>query len=373
MLDVLKKFNIEFLAGVGTWMVVSGLVIMILYQNPVGNMAKLEPTVAILLTYLAAMLLSCNEQRSLAFRRAANAVQVLSVFALAAIISIDFIQIYTIIWIAMAASLYPIRQCVFALIGVMLCWWLMLEFYWQDSFALPTTALYATFHVFALMSARTASSAEAARDQTQALYAELVATQHLLSEASRQSERTRIARDLHDLVGHHLTALSINLQIAERQADGEARERIEQSRALARLLLADVREAVSSLREQGELDLKRSLELLIENVPQLKINLSVDASVSVEDVEIADAIIRCVQEAITNTLRHSNASQGWVRVWQDTDGVHVEVRDNGGSGAIQEGNGLTGMRERLQSVGGTLALTAASDGVAVRADIPLAA
>lgn len=373
MNNPMRQWRIDFFAGIGTWAVVSGIVLWVMAKNPVSYVAMLEPTIALLLLYLVSMLASNTKSWSLATRRTLHAIQLLSVFALAALISIDFLPIFTIIWIAMMPSQYPWRACLVALVGVMLGWWAMLALWWGDDFAVETTALYATFHVFALMSARSAMRAEAARDHTQALYAELVATQHLLSEASRQSERTRIARDLHDLVGHHLTALSINLQIAERQADGEARERIEQARGLARLLLADVREAVSSLRDQGTLDLRRSLELLVENVPQLDVTLEVDATVSVEDVEIADAIIRCVQEAITNSLRHSTARHSWVRVYQEDGEVHVDVRDDGGAESLDEGNGIKGMRERLQAVGGTLAVQPAPEGVALRAVIPLAA
>ncbi len=365
----------ELMALIGTWAVISGLVVWIVLRNPREYTATLEPAIVLLVAYLAAALAADLGTWSLARRRAAHLLQLASVVALALLLPIDFLQIFTIIWIAMAASMYPLRVCVAFVPLLMLGWWLVLTYHWADSFALPTVALYGTFHAFALLSSHSAHEAERARDRTQALYRELVATQHLLSEASRQSERTRIARDLHDLVGHHLTALSINLQIAERQAEGETRERIAQSRGLAKLLLADVREAVSSLREQGALDLRRALELLVDNVPQLAISLEVDADVSVEDVDVADAIIRCVQEGITNTLRHSDAERGWVRIWQDADGLHVEMRDDGhgADGGIAEGNGITGMRERLRQVGGTLEVDGSGPGLTLRADIPLAA
>ena len=78
--------------------------------------------------------------------------------------------------------------------------------------------------------------------------AELEATRELLAQSVRLAERARIARDLHDLLGHHLTALSLNLEIASHKADGEARERIDTAQSVTKLLLGDVRGVVGALR-----------------------------------------------------------------------------------------------------------------------------
>src|SRR3546814_12036878 len=74
---------------------------------------------------------------------------------------------------------------------------------------------------------------------------ELRATRALLAESSRLSERMRISRELHDLLGHHLTALSLNLEVATHVSSGKAQEHVRQAHTLAKLLLTDVREAVS--------------------------------------------------------------------------------------------------------------------------------
>jgi signal transduction histidine kinase len=192
-----------------------------------------------------------------------------------------------------------------------------------------------------------------------------------LSEASRQSERTRIARDLHDLLGHHLTALSINLQIAERLAEGEAAEKIAESRALARLLLSDVRDAVSTLRDESNVDFERAMHLLVDKVPQLDIDLDIEAGLEIAEFEIAESLLRCVQEALTNTLRHAGATRSWIRVWEEDGRVHLEIRDNGSSGRrVVEGNGLKGMRERLSRLKGSLDLDTVDDALRLRVMIP---
>ncbi len=256
---------------------------------------------------------------------------------------------------------------------MLLAWYLIMRLGWGQDDALMSAILFGTFHLFAMLTARNAAEAEAARDKVEVLNRELMATQHLLSEASRQGERTRIARDLHDLLGHHLTALSINLQIAERLTDGAGKSKVEECRALARLLLSDVREAVSTLRDENTLDLSRAIALLVENVPQLDISLQVEEGLGIDDVEVAETLLRCVQEAITNTLRHASAKHSWIRVWQQDGNVHLEVRDDGSVAEdVAEGNGLAGMRERLAAIHGSLRLGRIDDALLLRVEIPLA-
>ena len=107
-------------------------------------------------------------------------------------------------------------------------------------------------------------------------------------------------------------------------------------------------------------------------MPQLDVSLDIEDEIEIDDVDIADAIIRCVQEAITNTLRHSGARKSWVRVWREDGVLRVNVRDDGQApGRISEGNGFAGMRERLARVGGSLTRGRAGDGLSLQVEIPL--
>ncbi|MEM7611780.1 MAG: sensor histidine kinase [Pseudomonadota bacterium] len=373
MANTLGKPVAEMAAALFTWAIVMGVVFYVMFTSRDGFAGTLEPTIALALLNLFAMLAAGGTRSSLLKRRCWHGVQLVSALALGVLLPVEFLQIFTIIWIAMALSFYSLRSCLVLLVIIMTTWYLILDYHWPTRNVVLPISLFASFHVFAILTSRAAIMAERARDQTQELYRELVATQHLLSEASRQNERTRIARDLHDLLGHHLTALTINLQIAEHQSHGEARERIEQSRSLARLLLSDVREAVSALRDKGELDFRRALALLVENVPQLSISLDISADLSIDDVEIADAIVRCVQEGITNTLRHADATQIWIKLWQEEGAVQFTIHDDGFTADVPaEGNGLKGMRERLQRVGGRLQLDRIANALMLRAEIPLA-
>lgn len=360
------------LAGVGTWAVVTGIAFYYALRNAPAYDAMLLPATVVAGVYLISMLVAmrCETDRT-ARGRIALGLQLMSAYAFGLLLPFDFVLIFTIVWIAMAVSFFAPRTIWAFLLAILLSWYLIQRFSWGSQSALFSISLMGTFHVFAMMSARTAQLAEQARDRAEALNRELVATQHLLSEASRQSERMRIARDLHDLLGHHLTALSINLQVAERLADGEALEKVEQSRAIARLLLADVRDAVSTLREEGSLDFRRALTLLLESVPNLNIHLDIEAGTEIDDVEVAESLLRCVQEAVTNTLRHAGADSAWIRIWRDAGRIRLEIYDDGNvAGGVVEGNGLTGMRERLERLKGSLELDTRGSGLRISVAIP---
>ena len=287
-------------------------------------------------------------------------------------IPIEFLQIYTIMWISAAPFYFTRRACIALLPGIVACWYIIAEFSWRDSDALIQVLLFATFHLFALVSALATQRAEEANERSEQLNAELISTQHLLTEASRQGERTRIARDLHDLLGHHLTALTINLQVASRITEGEAHQQIEHCHSLAKLLLSDVRDAVSTLRDEG-ISFRDTLDLMVENVPRLKIHLDISDNINITDVNIAEILLRCIQEAITNTLRHTTAEEMWIRLYFGDDHLRLHMRDDGKApSAVHLGNGLTGMTERVERAGGQLSIDT-PDSLSINVRLPVAA
>src|SRR4030095_14137207 len=94
-----------------------------------------------------------------------------------------------------------------------------------------------------------------ARQELARVHAELRATQGLLAESVREAERVRISREVHDTLGHHLAALSVNLEVATHLAQGKAAEHVGQAHTLAKRLLADIRNVVGTLREDRAVDL----------------------------------------------------------------------------------------------------------------------
>ncbi len=239
--------------------------------------------------------------------------------------------------------------------------------------AVLQSALYVGFSSFAFVIGLVAKQQAQARDEQRRLNSELRATRALLAESSRLSERMRISRELHDLLGHHLTALSLNLEVASHLSSGKVNEHVRQAHTLAKLLLTDVREAVSQLREDGHVDLSTALHALAEGVPALQIDLDLPEIFAVDDPERAHVLLRCTQEIITNAVRHAEASELRLRVWRENDGVHLHARDNGrGTDAVTSGNGLRGMRERLAAIGGTMAIVSSrGDGFALDIHLPM--
>lgn len=242
-------------------------------------------------------------------------------------------------------------------------------------FAVLQAIMYVGYSSFTFITGLVAKQQAQAREEQRRLNAELRATRALLAESSRMSERLRISRELHDLLGHHLTALSLNLEVAGHLAEGKALDHVRQSHTLAKLLLTDVREAVSEMREERGIDLTNALQVLVEGVPALDVQLELPERLQIDDPERAQVLLRCAQEIITNTVRHAGASHLGLRLTQDGSGIRLEAKDDGrGCEHARPGNGLRGMQERLSAYGGRVdIITAPGQGFALDVRLPLEA
>jgi signal transduction histidine kinase len=232
------------------------------------------------------------------------------------------------------------------------------------------TVVYGSFQGFAVLVVASEHRAVAAGAELAAAHVELRAATVLLAASARTAERLRISRDLHDLVGHQLTALALELEVASHRG-GEAPTHVARARAITKDLLDDVCAAVGELRV-GTTDLEPTLRELIADLPGPTVELTVEERAPLDETH-ALAIVRCVQEVVTNALRHSGADHLTIRVVIDESGVRLDARDDGcGAAQLVPGNGLTGLRERFEQLGGEVALqTAAGHGFAVRARVPV--
>jgi signal transduction histidine kinase len=211
-------------------------------------------------------------------------------------------------------------------------------------------------------------------------------------------ERTRIARELHDVVAHHVSAIVIRAQAAERLAPGRPEVAVEAVRWIAdagKEALTGMRQAVQVLREA---DGDRALELAphgdraLELVPQptladlrgiverlapvgLDVEIALPDPLPAVDPQVELAAVRIAQEGVTNALRHAEARRAVVRVAAEAGHLVVAVDDDGRSGKAPalsaSGHGLRGMAERAAACGGRLDI-ARSDlgGWSVRASLP---
>lgn len=221
--------------------------------------------------------------------------------------------------------------------------------------ALLQTVVYIGFSAFSFATGLVTKQQADGREAQRRMNGELLATRTLLADSSRANERIRIARELHDLLGHHLTILSLNLEVAGHLCSGKAAESVRQAHVLARLLLTDVREVVSQLREDTAIDIAAALRLLTEQVSGLEIALDVPEGLTMEDAGRAHVLLRAVQEIITNTLRHAGARRLGIRIRQQGQGLVLDARDDGrGTGQLVPGHGLRGLSERLAPYRGQL-------------------
>ncbi|QIK75082.1 sensor histidine kinase [Nocardioides piscis] len=185
------------------------------------------------------------------------------------------------------------------------------------------------------------------------------------SELALVAERDRVARDVHDVLGHSLTALAIKAELAARLIDVDpdrARAELESIQETARLALAEVRATVGGLRAAN-------LEAELAAAPLVLADAGVETHL-VGDLADTDPRHRALlawvlRESVTNVVRHARATRVEIRLAPDG----LEVCDDGGGMHGPEGNGLRGMRERVSAAGGRLEVTGAP-GTRVRVVLP---
>lgn len=250
--------------------------------------------------------------------------------------------------------------------------WLWIERSGQIGATLQWMVPVIGFQAFAALTGHFAGSSERARAHLAQVNAELLATRRLLEESARAGERLKLSRELHDVAGHSLTALKLNLARLARDPALADREEIRTSTALADDLLAQIRQVVSALRAHDGIDLRAAFEALARPMPGVRIGIDIEDGLRVDDIDQAEALLRCAQEAITNALRHGRAGRIDLRLRRDTDGLTMTVENDGLAPAtIVPGNGLVGMRERVTALGGEFALTPTPPrGVRLRVRLP---
>ncbi len=216
--------------------------------------------------------------------------------------------------------------------------------------------------------------------------ARLIEQEHALRAEQRvQAERVRMARDLHDTVGHSISVISLHADVAREaigENDDEARQALTQIRATTSETMRELRATVKLLRNSATEEADRSitslanLNTLVAHARSsgLQVRVQLVGDLTRLSATVDSAAYRIVQEALTNILRHAQATQVELRIDLEGNGLHLQIRDNGRAtpATITPGSGITGMEERARLLGGTLtAQTQPTGGFAVTASIPL--
>jgi signal transduction histidine kinase len=235
-----------------------------------------------------------------------------------------------------------------------------------------STILTVLVACFALITTTEVAAAERARDQAERATQALGAAQEQLRQHGAIEERLRIARELHDIVGHQLAGLTLSLETARHLPPDEAQHYLDSAQVAGKELLAQVRSVVSELRDAPTEPM--SLERISEAWPAMQVELTEPQVVTRLPVELRHATVRLVQEALTNAARHGGATQTWVALELSDGSLSVVVRDNGrGADAAVEGNGLRGMRERFDALDGSVVWRGMpTGGFVVQASAPVA-
>lgn len=236
--------------------------------------------------------------------------------------------------------------------------------------SLILTSFYLLIQLASLLSSATLIREQRMRRELAEAHVELQAASILLSESARTTERLRISRELHDLIGHQLTVLTLELETARHLDHDGSREHLDRADRVARELLRDVRATVGQLRSEAP-DLERALQKLADAAPGLSVSVDVSPRVRLDEAQSA-GLVRAAQEIVTNTLRHAEAGALWIEVSTDAERVVLNARDDGrGAREIVFGNGLRGLRERFAELGGDIVVDG-HDGFRVTARVPVA-
>ena len=176
-----------------------------------------------------------------------------------------------------------------------------------------------------------------------------------IENLAKVAERERIARDLHDVLGHTLSVITLKSELAGKLIDRDperAGKEIREVENISRQALSDVRDAIRGYRSQG---LVAELAQAKATLETAGVTVQCDAATTLQLPAMQESVLSlAVREGVTNVVRHANARSCRLRIEQQNGICRLEIADDGQGFITMEGNGLRGMRERVEMLGGTL-------------------
>jgi two-component system sensor histidine kinase DesK len=176
-----------------------------------------------------------------------------------------------------------------------------------------------------------------------------------IEHLAKLAERERIARDLHDVLGHTLSVITLKSELAGKLIDRDPRragKEIREVEEISRQALAEVRDAIRGYRAKG---LAAELAQAKATLETAGVSVQCDAATTVQLPAMQESVLSlAVREGVTNVVRHAGASKCSLRIEQQNGSCRLEIADDGQGFSSMEGNGLRGMRERVEMLGGTL-------------------
>lgn len=230
-------------------------------------------------------------------------------------------------------------------------------------------AFFLMFNILILVIATFAQYNKKEGERKEILYKELLAAYKQLKEYNDEvkrlsviEERNRIARDIHDSLGHNMTALIMQLQMAKlflKEDKTRAENLLVSSVKTAKDSLTEIREAVETLRgADSAVSSEEAIRSLIDDFSEktgAAVNLEITGKCTEKKQIINADLYRIIQESMTNAIRHGKAKTIWININYSDEAISFLVKDDGtGVKAIKEGYGLKGIRERVEAYNGRL-------------------
>ena len=271
----------------------------------------------------------------------------------------DVAPVLLVIWAAQLADYFSRRQAILWVLLSNLVFFFIMTWVWHYTNQVISALTFLGFQIFALATAFARVSERHAREELEQANQQLLATRIILAQSSKQEERLRIARDLHDILGHQLTALNLQLEILQHKVAQPLQASVMDTKQLAKQLLDNIRAVVRDQRTSTAVDIHQAVRALAAHLPELE--LEINGHLHLESAHIAEQLLLCIQEGISNAVRHGNAKKIQLMLEQKQQShqqhIFIKIDDNGqGCALINPGNGLKGMQERLHPFAGQVEL-----------------
>lgn len=342
--------HLPILAGIITWSAVAYIEFQRLVGSPYAIIG-IAGYVTFLILF-AAVVYHLGNRQHYAQHRIFLHLQLTLALLLLLIHPSDFAPVLLVVWAAQLADYFSRRHAILLLLFSNLMLYTIIFLYWKIDNHVVVALTYLGFQLFALGTAFARVSEKQAREELEQVNQQLLATRIILAQSSKQDERLRIARDLHDILGHQLTALNLQLEILQHKVDQELQSSVTETKQLAKQLLESIRAVVRDQRTPLTVDIRQAVEALATRLPEL--TLEIHGDLQLESAQMAEQLLLCIQEGISNALRHGNTHYIHLNLQQDQHCIHISIDDQGVgcSLPIKPGSGLTGMQERLAQFNG---------------------
>ncbi len=353
----LRKDWLLHLSGFLTWSIIT----FISLQNiPFGLEFTLK-SIAFIAFYVSfSLLISSKPSMYITRNRVLLFLQTVLVLILINYDKYNLVAILLVLIATQLPAMFTSKQAMMVLLSITIAHFVM-EFSGDFINTFFQVIIYFMLQIFGFSAIESKHRESKAKENLAEINQELLATRFMLKETSQRKERLRISRDLHDVIGHQLTALSLNLEVSRHKVPEEFKPMIRENLQQAKNLLSDVREVVKEMRNEEQFDLIATLNGLVEQLPNCQ--LEVERAPSIKSLSLKQQLVFCLQEGISNALRHGKADKITLDFESVDDKLQVSLQDNGlGEADIVFGNGLTGMQERLTEFNGKVEFSSTNGG-----------